>query len=137
VAAQQPGSRVQLSLLRDGKEQNVSATLAELHAAAQPDDRAEAGADSSGFGMSIEPLTPETARQLGVSATSGLVVTDVRPGSRAADAGLRSGDVIVEVDRQAVNSVDALRSALKQGDRPALLLVQRGGATVFLTLERG
>jgi Do/DeqQ family serine protease len=137
VASQQPGSRVQLTLLRDGKEQNVSATLAELHGAAQPEDRAEAGADSSGFGMSIEPLTPETARQLGVSATSGLVVTDVRPGSRAADAGLRSGDVIVEVDRKAVNSVDALRSALKQGDRPALLLVQRGGATVFLTLERG
>ncbi len=137
VASEQPGSRVQLSLLRDGKEQNVSATLAELHGAANADDPGESSPDSSGFGMSVEPLTPDTARQLGVHASSGVVVTDVRAGSRAADAGLRGGDVIVEVDRKPVQSVDALRSALKQGTRPALLLVQRGEATVFLTMDRG
>ncbi len=136
VAALQPGSRVQLTLVRDGKEQTVNVTLAELQATAGPDDRTQPGADSTGFGMSVEPLTPDTARELGVHASSGVVVTDVQPGSRAADAGLRSGDVIVEVDRKPVQSVDALRSALKQGDRPALLLVHRGEATMFVTVDR-
>ena len=56
--------------------------------------------------------------------------------SRAANAGLREGDVIEEVDRKAVKSVDELRSALDAGDGPALLLVHRGGTTVFVTLDR-
>jgi len=60
----------------------------------------------------------------------------VEPSGRAADAGLRRGDVIQEVDGRKVDSVDALRSALQHGDRPALLLVHRQGRTLFLTLER-
>ena len=55
---------------------------------------------------------------------------------RAAEAGLRSGDVIEQVDGKTVQSGEALRSALKNGDRPALLLVHRGATTVFVTLER-
>jgi S1-C subfamily serine protease len=84
----------------------------------------------------VEPLTSERARELGVDAKTGVVVASVEPGSRAANAGLREGDVIEEVDRKAVKSVDELRSALNAGDAPALLLVHRGGATVFVTLER-
>ena len=60
----------------------------------------------------------------------------VEPGSRAANAGLREGDVIEEVDRKPVKSIEQLRSALEAGDRPALLLVHRGATTVFVTLER-
>jgi S1-C subfamily serine protease len=86
--------------------------------------------------MSVEPLTRERARQFDLDVTSGVLVTSVQPSGRAADAGLRRGDVIVEVDGRRVDSVDALRSALQHGDRPALLLVHRQGATVFLTLER-
>ncbi|HEY0874871.1 MAG TPA: PDZ domain-containing protein, partial [Vicinamibacterales bacterium] len=81
-------------------------------------------------------LTPERARELGVDAKSGVVVAGVEPGSRAADAGLRTGDVIEEVDRKPVKSIEELRSALDQGDRPALLLVHRGATTVFVTVER-
>jgi serine protease Do len=136
VAALQPGSRVQLTLVRDGKEQTVNVTLAELRASAAVEDRDEPGSDSTGFGMTVEPLTPDTARQLGVHTSSGVIITGVQPGGRAAGAGLRSGDVIVEVDRKPVQSVDALLVALKQGDRPALLLVHRGEATIFVTLDR-
>ena len=64
------------------------------------------------------------------------MVVDVQAGSRAAQAGLREGDVIAEVDRRPVKDAEALRSALKNGDRPALLLVHRGGNTVFVTIDR-
>ena len=77
-----------------------------------------------------------SARELGVAATSGVVVVDVQSGGRAADAGLRPGDVIVEVDRKPVNDAEGLRAALKNGSRPALLLVHRGEASFFATLER-
>jgi serine protease Do len=66
------------------------------------------------------------------------VVTDVNPDSRAADAGLREGDVILEVNRQAVQSVDELRTAVrKTTDRPLLLLIEREGHTVFVTVRPG
>jgi len=137
VSQMMPGTETKLTVLRNGKEETVTVKLGEL----QP--RADAGeeggqpdGDSSGFGMSITPLTPELASQLGVKARTGVVVQDVQPGGRAADAGLRSGDVIAQVDGKAVASADALRSALSTGSRPALLLVHRGATTFFLTLDR-
>jgi serine protease Do len=86
--------------------------------------------------MSVEPLTKERAQELGIQAASGVVISDVQPGGRAADAGLRAGDVITEVDRKPVTNPDALRAALKDGTKPALLLVQRGAATVYVTIAR-
>jgi serine protease Do len=137
VAESQPGSSVQLTLVRSGKEQTVAVKLAELTSDGAPaDEEAEPGSDTTGFGMSVEPLTPETARQLGVSGSQGVVIAGVQPSGRAAEAGLRSGDVILEVDGKPIQSVDALRAALKQGDRPALLLVHRGDATMFATIDR-
>jgi serine protease Do len=138
VAGLQPGSRVELQVLRGGKPQTLTLTLGELAPARGPSDDADQPAerDGTGFGMSVQPLTREQARQLELDATSGVVVTDVQASGRAADAGLRRGDVITEVDRKDVDTVDTLRSLLKAGNRPALLLVHRDGATLYLTLDR-
>jgi len=136
VAQMAPGSTAKLTVIRDGKEQTLNVTLTERKTARESD---EPGApdNQSGFGMAVEPLTRDSARELGLpSSSGGVVVADVQSGGRAAGAGLRPGDVIVEVDRKPVSSPDALRSALKDGTRPALLLVQRGAATMFLTLDR-
>jgi Do/DeqQ family serine protease len=137
ISEMMPGTNTKLTLLRNGKEQTVDVTLAELQPSrTSGDDTGEAGS-GSGYGLSVEPLTRESARQLGITATSGVVVTNVASGSRAADAGLRQGDVIEQVDGNPVSSPDALRSALdKQTGAPALLLVHRGEATVFMTIER-
>jgi serine protease Do len=108
-------------------------TLSELKAADAVDDERGGAADGAGFGLTVEPLSAEQARTLGVK---GVVITGVQPSGRAAEAGLRSGDVIEEVDGKAVESVDAFRTALKAGDRPALLLVHRSGATLFVTVDR-
>jgi Do/DeqQ family serine protease len=136
VSQLQPGTAAKLTLVRDGKEQTVNVTLAERKAsAAESEDRDGAG-NPTGFGMAVEPVTRERARELGLAATSGVVIVDVQSGGRAADAGLRPGDVIIEVDRKPVNEPDALSAALKSGSRPALLLVHRGDATFFATLDR-
>jgi serine protease Do len=138
VAALQPGTRVELQVLRAGKPQTLPLTLGELTPARGPSDDAEPPAerDGTGFGMSVQPLTTEQARQLELDATTGVLVTDVQASGRAADAGLRRGDVISQVDGKEVDTVDSLRSLLKTGNRPALLLVHRDGTTLYLTLDR-
>ena len=137
VSEMMPGTDVKVALLRDGKEQTVAVRLGEAQTSrAQGEDGRRSGS-SNGFGLSVEPLTRDTARQFGVGISNGLVVTGVEPSSRAADAGLQEGDVIEEVDGAKATTADALRSGLSKAARtPALLLVHRGEATFYLTVER-
>ena len=139
VAQVQPGTKLPLDLVRGGKPQAVTVTVGELKQAgaeaARPDED-DAAPDTTGFGMGVQPLTPEQARALDLPAGRGVLVASVTADGKAAAAGLREGDVIEEVDGAPVTSVDTLRSLLKKGDRPALLLVHRRDATLFLTLER-
>jgi Do/DeqQ family serine protease len=136
VSQMRPGSDVELTIIRGGSEQKVRVKLAELEARTARDrgEDAPAGADS-GYGLTVGPLTADAARRLGVETRKGVVVADVQAG-RAADAGIQQGDVISEVDGKAVDTPDALRSALQQGDKPALLLVHRGNQSMYLTIER-
>lgn len=135
IAALQPGTEVTLTVQRDGKERTITAKLAALQGARER-GTPQASEQSGRFGLSIEPLTADRARELGVRASRGLVVAAVQPDSRAANAGLRAGDVIELVDGKAVASADELKAALAVGERPAVLLVHRAQATVFVTLER-
>jgi serine protease Do len=137
IAQMQPGSSVALTVVRDGRVRQLTVTLAELDgASATPSASRDAADGATGFGVSVEPLTPERARQLGVQASTGVVVTRVDAAGKASTAGLQLGDVIEEVDGKAMASASALRNALQEaGDRPALLLVHRDGATIFLPLS--
>jgi Do/DeqQ family serine protease len=136
IAELQPGAEARLTVIREGKEQELTARLGELPTGNRRalGDRSSEGSGS--FGMSLESLTAQRARELGVEARAGVVIAGVAPGSRAAEAGLRPGDVIELVDRQAVTSVEQLGDALAAGSGPALLLVHRGETTVFVTLDR-
>ena len=136
IAQLPPGRDVNLTVLRDGKERTIGVTLAELRSPNTESRGGDAESGSAGYGLSVEPLTPDVARQLGVSGSAGVVVTGVQESGRAAEAGLRRGDVITDVDGKAVTNADQLRSALKSGDRPALLLVFRGGTSLFVPLDR-
>ena len=137
LAQMAPGTTAKLTVVRDGKDQTFDVKVAERQASGSESEEGGARSDGSGtFGMSVEPLTRDRAQELGMPTESGVVVAEVQAGGRAADAGLRPGDVITEVDRKPVNSPDALGAALKDGTKPALLLVRRGQATVYVTIDR-
>ena len=93
--------------------------------------------DKTGLGVTVEPLTPELAAHVGAPKDAhGMVVEDVNPDGRAAAAGLQSGDVIEQVNRQPVQSVDDLRAAMKNaGNKPVLLLIGRQGHDLFMAVR--
>ena len=136
IARAGPDKTVQLELIRDGQDKTLPVTLGEA-----PDNNE--GSESSGNlsgaldGVQVDDLTPQIARQLDLpTRTEGVVVTSVEPGSPAAEAGLRRGDVIEEVNRQAVSNVRDFTSAVHQaGSKSVLLLVNSGGSTHFVPIE--
>jgi serine protease Do len=138
VAESDPGSAAEVRIVRDGAERTISVKLDQLAAGrAARGGAAPESADRTALGVSVAPLTPELASRYQLPrGTEGLVVQDVDPNGRAADAGIRAGDVIEEVNRQPVQSIDDLRAALKQNvERPVLLLVNRQGSSLFVTVR--
>jgi serine protease Do len=97
-----------------------------------------AGGGPSPLGLSVKQIDAGLAQQLKLADRSGVMVAAVEPGGRAAAAGLRAHDVIVEVDRQAVKDLDGWRRAVDRaaGDKVVLLLVRRDKGTIFITLRR-
>jgi serine protease Do len=129
--------------VRDGSEKKLSVKLDEANPeklargrGGREDDSA-APDDKAALGVSVAPLTPELRdRARAPKDVQGLVVEDVNPDGRAAAAGIQRGDIIQEVNRQPVKSVDDLRSALKKTtDKPTLLLVNRQGNDIFVTVR--
>ena len=140
VAEAGPGSSASVVILRDGSEQKLTVKLDEAAAskAARNGEREPAASeDKTSLGVAVTPLTPELAERAKASKNArGLLIEDVNPNGRAADAGIQAGDVIQEVNRQPVKSVDELKAALKQSSgRPTLLLIQRQGSDIFVTVK--
>jgi len=143
VAEVGPGRTAELVINRDGSEKKLTVTLDE----ANPEKLARGRGDRDGapgeaddtaaLGVSVAPLTPELReRTRAPKDAQGLVVEDVNPDGRAAAAGIQPGDIIEEVNRQPVKSVEDLRSALKKAtERPTLLLINREGSDIFVTVR--
>ncbi|MDD4888878.1 MAG: trypsin-like peptidase domain-containing protein [Phycisphaerae bacterium] len=136
VANVGPSQDVKLDLLRDGKKKTVTVKLGELpdKVSSVPGSREPAEGKSTArdlLGIEVQNLTPELAKQLGFEDPKGVLVTQVQPGSEAAREGLTVGDLIVEVQGQAVKTVDQFTAALgKLKDRNSvrLLVMAHGGA---------
>jgi Do/DeqQ family serine protease len=138
VAETAPGSNADVAIIRDGSEKHVSVKLDQASGdRIARRDSESISADQSSLGVSVAPLTPELASRYKLPREArGIVVQDVDPDGRAADAGIRPGDVIEEVNRQPVQSVEDLRAALRKStDRPVLLLVNREGTSRFVTVR--
>ena len=143
VAGTPPGTEIKLTVVRDGKEQEITAKLDEFSNKAiqqgpddQNDDQATPEKESGRLGLSLQPITPQVARQLKLDSDSGLVITDIDPVGPAAEAGLARGDVIMEINKQPVSSVEDVKAVLdKAGSNPILLLVGRQGRTFVLTVR--
>ena len=134
VAAIEPGRAAPVKVVREKKTVTLSVKIGE-----QPtDDAMEAAEDSDEIlGLRVEPLTPETAQQNRLAARSGLLVTEVVPGSAGAAAGIRPGDAILEVNRRPVSDAEAFRQAvagLKPGESVPVYLQRGGGANEYVVL---
>ncbi len=113
----------------------MTASLAALPGAQEHASVDNGKSDSNLSGMSVRTLNGDMAQQLGVPAgTTGVVVTGVDPSSAAADAGVRPGDVIQEVNRHSVKNSSDFESALRNSKNEALLLVNRKGVTMYLNV---
>ncbi len=135
IASRKPGSKVSLAFIRNGKAQDTTVTIADrakLFAARLGEDQEgtdESTPKSNKFGMTVRKLTPEMADRLEVPAGKGVIVQDVKPGSFAEDVGLGRGDVILEVNKQPVNSeeeMSRIESGMKSGQDVVFLVRQRG-----------
>ena len=144
VASLGPGANVDVTAVRNGRDQNFQVALAELPDRQRPEsDEEETSSNNGGgvgnerFGLTVQPLTPATASRYALDADDqGLLVTKVDPAGSAANAGIRQGDLIQEVNRQPVKTVTEFTAAIQQsGARPALVLVKRRNAVIYLTLK--
>jgi serine protease Do len=142
IAAAQPGSTVKLAVWRDGKDMTVQAKLGDT---AKDARQAKAGKseaakpEKSSFGFSLAPISPEARQQLGLKdKVGGALIAAVEPGSPADEQGLRAGDVLQQVGRDAVDSPQAAADKLKEakkGDKPVLMKVYREGMTRFVAVS--
>jgi len=132
VAGSRVGQKVQVRLVRNKKEIGLTVVLAEASGGRRvtPDLRPDPG-----LGLSVRTLTQALALKLGVAASRGVLITDVAGAAHGARAGLRKGDVIIEVNRKPVKTVEEYRKTLFPGRSSQMLLIQRGSRTTFVTVE--
>jgi serine protease Do len=139
IGSKKPGTKTTLNVLRDGKHIDVAITLEEM--GPRKGEASADGGEGHGkmrWGIGVADLTPEVRDQIqGPSDLHGAVIEQVQPGSSADNAGLRSGDVILEVNRHAVKSAAEVHEALSNlpKGQDALLLVWSNGGNTFRVLH--
>ena len=133
VARVAPGTGTSVKVLRDGKEMTLAITVGEMK-----DTEVAASGQQGELGLAVQPVTPEVAQSLGLDRAEGLVITEVKPGSAADDAGLREGDLITQINRRPVKNLADYNREMAQSKKgqSVLLLVRRGDSSVFLALKR-
>jgi serine protease Do len=144
VAMIPPGEKVNMTVLRKGQKKDLSFAVGtrpdeQAVATGEQEEPEQGGGKSPKLGVTLQPLTADIARQLGISGGQGVIVTDVAPGGPAEEAGLQRGDVIVSVNQQPVTAPDqvaAVVGKLKAGEK-VLLRVRRGPNAFFVAVPIG
>ncbi len=131
------GKKVKVILIRDGKEKNLTVVLEQMK-----EEQVLSGKSSEqvqeDVGLTVQDITSEIAKQLGLKDQKGVLVSDVSAGGLAAEAGIRRGDIILEVNRSRVANVESLTEIMKRDKdkRSILFLINRDGRTIFVALSR-
>jgi serine protease Do len=136
VASKEPGSQINMAIVRDGNKKDIALRIGTLgeKAAAKPAESKAAGK----WGLSLQTLTPSLAKRLGYDQSEkGLIVSSVEPLSPAAEAGIQRGDVIKEIERSQVQDMEDMRNIMDDlpKDDNLLLLVKRGKSTFYAVLS--
>ena len=134
VLKREVGQQIRFEVIREGKRVEISVTTAQM-----PSEASEQKGPKpvkEWFGLRVTTVTSDIAKKLGLARAEGVVIEEVEMGSAAQDAGLRKGDVISEVNRQKIKDENDYRNTMEKTKpgQAALLLVNRGGTTFFVTL---
>ncbi|MBN1805580.1 MAG: Do family serine endopeptidase [Sedimentisphaerales bacterium] len=136
VALLNPGTKVQMVILRNRKQKQITLTLGTLPSTALIDGDLPQETQKE-LGFAVEDLTEELAGRYGYEGESGVIVSDVEEGSQAQEKGIATGALIKEVNQQKIRNTkefnDAINQAKKEGT--ALLFVKRGRYTFFVPLK--
>jgi serine protease Do len=129
---------MRIQLMRDGREKTVRVKLAKRPDREPTMARGEARSDD--LGLRVRGIDPEIAEQLGVGPDQpGVVIVQVEPESNAAQAGIRRGDIVIEINRQAVKNLDDYRARIKaidKGETVQMLLRRGGGGMLAVKFQR-
>ena len=135
VSLTSPGTTVNVKVLRDGATRDFTIRLEELPTEQAAVEKNSGSSENAMEGVSVENVTPASAKDLGLPANAaGVVVTNIDPSSPAAESGLQRGDVIQEVNHHAVRNTQDFDRAIRGSNNEALLLVNRQGNTLFLAV---
>jgi len=134
VAATPPNSEVMLDIMRNEKEKTIKLTIGTMpqKAVQQVPEKATT------WGLSVQEITPDLAQQLGLNPKEkGVVISGVEPASPAAQAGLRPGDLIKEVNHQSIQDLNDYNQALEKVKKSEsmLLLIKRGSGALYVVLK--
>ena len=135
VAAIPVGKKVVVVVLRNGKEQRFEVTVGERRETRELARQVE---PSDQLGMTVQAVTPEMAAHFGLSEKTGVVVTQIKEGGPADEAGLRPQDILLQINRVKIASLKDYSEAISKGgpDEVLLILVKRGETSFFLTLRK-
>jgi serine protease Do len=135
VADVHVGNEVPMVVVRESKNVRLTAKIARL--VEEAPSRIAATEGKGQLGLSAQPVTPPVARELGLKVKEGVLVRDVVEGGRAYEAGIRAGDVIVEIDRQPVRTVEDLKIRVDKQAKgePIVMLVNREGRTMYVAVS--
>ena len=134
VAQTTPDTNVGVVVIREGKTMTLNVRIAILK---EGDQKVAKARPQDSLGMQGQDITPELAQSLGLDTDEGVLVSDVTAGQSAAEAGIKRGDVIIEIDKNPVkNMADYERSlgAIRKG-RTVLFLIRRGGTTIYIAVK--
>ncbi len=137
IAVMTPGTKVQLSVVRDGKVSDVGVTLGERPVETARARQQGAPESQQTLGIEVQNLSRDMAQQFGYQPGEGVLVSRVVPGSPADDAGIEPGDLIRSVNRQPVRSTSQFAKAVADAKQTgsALLLIQRGEFSQFIVVQ--
>jgi serine protease Do len=133
IALTAPGTRVKLTILRDGEREVIKVKIGKLDT--EETSATSGSSDLPKLGLSLQQLTPELAERFGYEEGQGVLVAGVESGSLAERAGIRRGSLILEINRQQVVSVKQAKELLKENKKTHLFLVRQGDGTRYVAIR--